>query len=113
MSLISIALTPIVHLGAISGLDYKEEISLSDNEGNAVSLVGAVGSFVIREYQRGRVILVLDNVKGVTYEGSSMVVEISELELSLLPFNSMWYECFIQVPGKDKQKLLMGKFLIE
>ncbi len=105
--------TPIANLCAVRGTDYLEVITLATNEGTPVSTNSAQGLFVIREYQRGPIIKELNNASGISFGASTMEVRLTEAELDLILFNTLWYDCFIQLQGDVKRKIARGTFEIE
>jgi len=42
-----------------------------------------------------------------------MEVRLTEAELDLILFNTLWYDCFIQLQGDVKRKIARGTFEIE
>ena len=105
--------TPIVELEAIRGTDFAEIITLADNLGAPVSTNNAQALFVLRENQRGTVVLQKDNTSGISFGTSNLEISITESELDLIKFNTLWYDLFIHLQGDVKKKVARGTFVIE
>jgi hypothetical protein len=73
--------TPIFTLEAVRGTDFSEIITLADNLGAPVSTNNAQALFVLREYERGPVVLQKDNTSGISFGTSNLEIRITEAEL--------------------------------
>lgn len=105
--------TPIIELEAIRGTDFSEVITLADNLGTPVSTNNAQALFVLRENQRGTVVLQKDNISGISFGTSNLSILVTESELDTIQFNTLWYDLFIHLQGDVKKKVARGTFVIE
>jgi len=105
--------TPIFTLEAVRGTDFSEIITLADNLGAPVSTNNAQALFVLREYERGPVVLQKDNTSGISFGTSNLEIRITEVELDAIKFNKLHYSLFIHLNADVKKKIARGDFEIE
>lgn len=105
--------TPILDLDAVRGTDFSEIFTLANDLGAPVNTTNAQGLFVIREYNRGPVVIELNNTHGISFGTSNVEVRLTEAELELITYNKLWYDFFIQLQGDTKKKISRGNILVE
>lgn len=105
--------TPIFNLEAVRGTDFSEIVTLADDQGAQVSTNNAAALFVLRQYERGPVVLQKDQTSGISFGTSNLEIRITEAELDDIPFNTLHYDLFIDLQSDVKKKIARGMFEIE
>lgn len=105
--------TPIADLEAVRGTDFSEIITIANDVGAPVSTNNAEALFVLREYERGPVVLQKNNTSGISFGASNLEIRLTELELDALEYNTLHYDLFLKLNNDVKKKILRGKLEIE
>lgn len=105
--------TQIVELEAIRGTEFSEIVTLADNLGAPISMNNAQALFILRQYERGPIILQKDNTDGISFGTSNLEISLTESELDSISYNKIWYDLFVHISGDVKKKIARGTFVIE